>query len=299
MWSFAYFLNAQIGTLGIIGLGLGILALLIFLFLYFKGLHNAKMFEAVEESEFQLKEIYFVGLAFWETLKYKWNSTRDKKLLDNLNILYPPQYAQFYLRVVKSQQVTMAFLGFFIGWLLFAVSKTNYFIFVAFLLAALAYYYYGSVVEQKINKRKFEMLSDFAEVVSKLALLTSTGMILTKSWEEVARGGDSVIYKEMQLVAQSMENGVSQVRALSNFANRSKLQEVKKFVSLVIQGISKGNAELISMLHSQSNEIWELKKQMILRQGAKASTKLMAPMMLMFAGILIIIVVPLFTNMGF
>ena len=52
------------------------------------------------------------------------------------------------------------------------------------------------------------------------------------------------------------------------------------------------------MLQNQSSEVWNERKQSIKRQGEKASSKLLIPMLLMFAGILIMVIVPIFSNLG-
>lgn len=142
------------------------------------------------------------------------------------------------------------------------------------------------------------MLSDFSEMVSKLALLTNAGLILREAWEMVAYNGESDLYKEMQMSVEDMRNGESEITAISKFASRSMLPEIRKFSSTVVQGLEKGNQELVYMLQEQSKECWELKQQLAKRQGEKASSKLMIPMAIMFIGILVMVVIPIFSNMG-
>ena len=45
------------------------------------------------------------------------------------------------------------------------------------MFSGLAYYYYGDRVNKNIEKREQEMMKDYPEVLSKLALLTNAGMI--------------------------------------------------------------------------------------------------------------------------
>ena len=52
------------------------------------------------------------------------------------------------------------------------------------------------------------------------------------------------------------------------------------------------------MLQSQSKEVWNLRRQNIRRQGEKAASKLMLPIMIMFIGILIMVLIPIFANLG-
>ncbi len=48
----------------------------------------------------------------------------------------------------------------------------------------------------------------------------------------------------------------------------------------------------------QSKEVWDLKRQLVRRQGEMANNKLMMPIFLTFIGILIMVIVPIFSNMG-
>ena len=47
----------------------------------------------------------------------------------------------------------------------------------------------------------------------------------------------------------------------------------------------------------QSAEVWEQKKQIVKRKGEKAANSLMIPVFLMFGGILIMVIVPIFANL--
>lgn len=92
---------------------------------------------------------------------------------------------------------------------------------------------------EKIKKREEEMLRDFSEVISKLALLTNAGMILKEAWEKVAFNGETIIYKEMQKSVEDMNNGMSEVEAFHSFGTRCVLADVKKAVSTMIQGMER------------------------------------------------------------
>jgi len=102
----------------------------------------------------------------------------------------------------------------------------------------------------------------------------------------------------MQTTVNEMNNGVSEIDAMFNFGSRCIIPEIKKFTSTIIQGMTKGNSELTAMLQEQSKEVWQLKKQLVRREGEKAASKLLIPICVMFVGILIMIIVPIFTNLG-
>lgn len=286
------------GILDYIIMSLGGIALFAWLLFYFIGLKYNKMFDVLEEKEYPMKEIYGIGYAVLETVHYKYKSKGDRKLRQQLEILYEKKYSEYYLRAVHSQQIAIAFTLVVISFALYGFSLDVMSVIIGLMFSGLAYYYFGTVTKKKILKRSNEMLNEFSEVVSKLALLTNAGMILREAWEEVAFGGEGIIYNEMRRSVGEMNNGVSEIDAIYSFGSRCMIPEIKKFTATIIQGMVKGNSELSGMMLTQSKEVWQLKKQLVRRAGEKAASKLLIPMMIMFVGILIMIVVPIFTNLG-
>lgn len=278
--------------------GIGIVLLGLWLVLFFTGLKYASLFDSLTEKEFPLKEIYFVGYAALELVHYRYKSKHDRKLRKELSVLFGEKYAEYYLRVIHAQEITMSLTVAILGFALYGVADDIVVLFVMLVFAGLAYYYFGTLTEKRILKRSEEMLRDFSNVVSKLALLTNAGMILREAWTEIAYTGETTIYREMQTSVEEMGNGVSEIDAIFRFGKRCIIPEIKKFSSTIVQGLVKGNTELAMMLQSQSREVWNLKKQDIHRQGEKAASKLLIPVMIMFVGILIMVIVPIFTNLG-
>lgn len=277
---------------------LGAVVLILWLICFVRGLKNADLFDALEEKEFPFKEIYFVGYEVLNMLRYKYRSKHTRKLRKELSVLYGNKYADYYVRVIFAQKVTLSFTLAVSAFFMYGLTDELMGGVIVLMFAGLAYYYYGTVTEKKILKRSEEMLNDFSNVVSKLALLTNAGMIMREAWEEVAYTGESSLYKEMQTAVNEMNNGVAEVDAIYNFGMRCIIPEIKKFTSTIIQGIIKGNSELTGMIQQQSKEVWNAKKQNVRRQGEKAASKLLIPILIMFVGILIMIIIPIFTNMG-
>ncbi len=288
----------ELNVIDLVIIGLGAFSLLAWLVFYFNGLKYNSMFEVLQEKEFPLKEIYGLGYGMLELFRYKYKSKADRNLRRELEVLYGEKYSEYYLRVVHSQQLTMAFTLFVISFALYGLTAEILALGIGLMFTGLIYYYYGTTAKKKIMKRSDEMLHDFSEVVSKLALLTNAGMILKEAWNEVAFAGDTTIYQEMQTAVHEMQNGVSEVDALHGFGTRCVIPEIKKFTSTIIQSLTKGNSELSAMLQEQSKEVWQLKKQLVRREGEKAASKLLIPICVMFVGILIMILIPIFTNLG-
>lgn len=278
--------------------GIGAMFLAVWLLLYFKGRKHASLFEPLEEKEYPFKEIYFVGYEALNLAKYSYRSKGDRKLRKEAAILYGEKYADYYLRVIHAQQVTIMLSMIVLSFALYGLAHDVLVLIVILVFSFLAYYYFGTVAGNQILRRSEEMMSDFSEVISKLALLTNAGMIFREAWEEAAYTGDRALYREMQAAIDEMNNGFAEVDALFRFGSRCVVPEIKKFTSTVIQGITKGNSELSVMLQNQSREVWNLRRQSIRREGEKASSKLLIPILMMFLGILVMILIPIFANLG-
>lgn len=288
----------MLGTVDIAIYGLGLVVLLVWITLFFMGMKHASFFDVLDEKEYPFKEVFFVGYAVVLLTKYKFKSKNDMKLRKELGVLYGDKYAEYYLRVIMSQKITMGLTVAALVAPVYGIADDTIVAIVMMAFAFVAYYYFGTTTSKKIEERSQEMLSDFSNVVSKLALLTNAGMIMREAWEDVAYTGDTTLYIEMQRAVDEMNNGMAEIDALYNFGTRCIIPEIKKFTSTIIQGMVKGNSELISMLQQQSKEVWMLKKQNVRRQGEKAASKLLIPIMIMFVGILVMIIVPIFGTMG-
>lgn len=277
---------------------IGTVLLAVWLLFFGIGLKNAPLFDGLSEKEYPFKEIYFVGYAIMEATHYQYKSKEDRRLRKEISVLYGEKYSEYYLRVIYAQKVTLSFTLLCMAAPVYGLADDILAALVVVMFAGLAFYYFGTLTAAKITKRSEEMMTDFSDVVSKLALLTNAGMILREAWEDVAYAGDSTLYKEMQISVDEMNNGVSEIDAMYRFGSRCILPEIKKFTSTIVQGMVKGNSELSMMLQEQSKEVWALKKQNVRRQGEKASGKLLIPMMMLFIGILVMVIIPIFANLG-
>ena len=282
----------------IIIFSIGLTLLIVWLAMYVKGKKNEQLFQGLDPSDYPMGDTYFVGYAMTEVLKLNYKNKESRELRKKLSVLYEPKYTDYYIRVIRSMQYTMALTIACLAAPIYFVSGSVA-LFVMLLAGSVGvYYYYGVSMNEKLKAREEQILSDFSEVVSKLALLVNSGMILNEAWQRVAYSGDRTIYQEMRRSVEEMQNGESTVVTLYNFGQRCMLPEIKKFSTTLIQGVTQGNKELAGMLTLQSKEVWEMKKQLVRRQGELANNKLLLPMCVTFIGILIMVMVPIFANLG-
>lgn len=163
------------------------------------------------------------------------------------------------------------------------------------LAGMLAYALYDDL-KDKVAKRRAAISRQFPNVVSKLALLVTSGMTMDRAWKETAVSQEGDIYREMRKVSEERDNLVDPATAYANFIDRCGTKETTKLASAIIQNLSKGNAEIGSLLKGMAHEAWQERRHMAKRDSEKANTKLMIPTMLLFVAILIMIMVPVVTS---
>lgn len=163
------------------------------------------------------------------------------------------------------------------------------------LVLVLVYALYDEVSDQT-NKRRAAIARQFPNVVSKLALLVTSGMIVDRAWKETAYSQDLELYREMQKTSEELDNLVSPEAAYSAFITRCNTKETAKLASAIMQNLSKGNAEIGTLLKEMAREAWLERRHGAKRDSEKAKSKLMIPTMLLFLAILVMIMVPVVIN---
>lgn len=287
--------------LSVLSLAIMILATIltaVFVLLLLAGKKYDSWIEPLDSKEFPLCELYGVGFVMSDLLKYNFTTKKERKRRQQIALIYGEKHSEYYLRVNVAERFTLAFLLLVTGLALYGLTSEIAIVFVMLLFAFVAFYYVSTLPEEILKKKTGAILNQFADVVSKLALLVNAGMILKEAWIKVSETGEGELYQEMRRAVEQMNNGVSEVDAYTEFGTRCTSPEIKKFTSTIVQGLVKGNRELVEMIKQQSREIWDVKRHNVKQQGEKAASKLMIPMMIMFIGVLIMIVVPIFANLG-
>lgn len=277
---------------------LAVISVAAWILIYFSTMKYSNLFETLDSKKFRLKDLYFTGYGMLERFNYDYKTKKNRDLKKQLEVLYGEKYSDYYLRVIRSQQLTAFMICIPIAFIFYGLSSEYTLTIVILALGAFLGYYLGQEPKKEIDERSDQLMGEFSEVVSKLALLTDAGMILREAWEEIAYSDEGMIYSEMILAVDEMNNGISDVEAIRHFGNRCMVPEIKKFTSTLMQGMTKGNKELSIMLAAQTDEVWNLKRQLVKRKGEEAQSKLLVPMILMFVGIMIMVMIPIFANLG-
>jgi len=217
--------------------------------------------------------------------------------------LYGKKHAQYKAKQLLAQMLSYPLIGISallaLGVILSGTGNTSTGFTVIgigiILIIVLVYAMYDELSDM-VKKRQSSISKQFPNVVSKLALLVTSGMIMDRAWKETAYSRESELYLEMRKTSEELDNLVSPESAYSSFINRCNTKESAKLASAIMQNLSKGNAEIGRLLKDMAREAWQERRHTAKRDAEKANSKLMIPTMLLFIAILIMLMVPVAMN---
>lgn len=277
-------------------MGIGTVLSLVFLVQLFRGKKYDKMVMNLDGGDFPLHDLYGAGLVWSSGRLFRFKGKRAMEMKQQAGMLYPSQYAEYYANVSWAGAVTLGFLMPAVTMLLSGILYAFWYYIIAAGLFMTIYMVYSLLTNMatKVKDRTEECENQLADVVSSLAVLINSGMVLRDAWKLVGKNSDGALYKLIRMSCDNMAQGMSDTDAFMEFARLSNSADIRKFTSAMIQSMEKGGGELTIFLTNQSSELWAYKRQKMLQSGEKAATKLLMPIMLIFFGIIIIILAAAF-----
>lgn len=277
---------------------LGTVLAILFMVQLSKGKRFSTIVENLDSNEYPLSSLYCVGFAWGTSSLFRLKGEVYAKLRGHAVMLYEPRYADYYANLVWAQTITLVHFFLAITFLLATIMYELALLIVIagiFMSAMIATYCLENM-KNTLSKRTEECERDLPEVVSTMAILVNSGMVLREAWHMIGRNGAGALHALMRQASDNMENGYSDADAIFLFGKVSNSVEIKKFTSALLQSMEKGGAELSSFLARQSSEMWNAKRQRLLQSGEKAAAKLLLPIVLIFVGIIIIVLTAAFAG---
>ena len=158
--------------------------------------------------------------------------------------------------------------------------------------------------KQALKKRESELKLSYAGMVMKLSMLIRAGLSIRMAWYRVVqryrddlengRCKRTYVYEEMQRTANELKTGATEGEAYVRFGRRCGLHRYLKFGNLLSENLKQGISGLDRTLHAELAEALEERKNLSLKKGEEAGTKLLLPMMVMLGIVIVTLVVPAF-----
>ena len=230
-------------------------------------------------KESETKEITMLK----ERIREKEASTREKKKLILPEMISGKRVR--YFRRMQDRGVILMLMGLLVGGLFYALEIQE--------------------KEQTLKDKKKQMQLDYPEIVNELTLFLGAGMTIKRSFTKIAReyekrrtkGNVRFAYEEMLIACREMESGITESESYERFGRRCNEAQYIRLGALLSQNLRKGTKGLNEMLRLEAIQAFEERKTRAKMLGEEAGIKLLLPMFIMLAIVLVIVIVPAFLSM--
>lgn len=148
-------------------------------------------------------------------------------------------------------------------------------------------------LKDQVLKRRERMRRAYPDLVHKLALYLVAGMSIRSAFLQIGKKNELAGY-----ACREMQAGVSEQLAYEHFGKRAGVREYVKLSTLLCQNLKKGSKTLLPRLEEEAILTEESRIQSGKKLGEEAGTKLLIPMVMQLAMIMLMIMVPAFSMMG-
>lgn len=252
---------------------------------------------SINQDDYYISELFYIGFQIMEMIHFNIKSDASRKKVKLMSEVYGKKYAEYYYYLSVGGKITYVVTVLPVIFLLALLANNPAALLFGVVIAVIFVWYMNESFQDKLTDRREEILAQFPQVLSKMTLLVNSGMTLREAWKLIANQSDSILFQEMQLTAIQLDNGVSEPAAYREFAERCGLREVRKFSSMVVQGLEKGASELTLFLKDMADELWMEKRSLVKQKGEQANSKLLIPTVIIFIGILFMIMAPVITGL--
>lgn len=173
-------------------------------------------------------------------------------------------------------------------------------------VAALLYLSADKDMHEELEKRRKRLQQEYPELVHKLLLYVGAGMTIRGAFKKIAgdyengrqkRERARPGYEEVLYTCRELQGGISEGAAYEHFGKRTGLREYIRLGTLLGQNLKRGNSTLLERLREEAEKSSAESLLQVRRLGEEAGTKLLVPMVLMLAVVMVMIMVPAFGAM--
>ena len=148
-----------------------------------------------------------------------------------------------------------------------------------------------------MKQRRDSIILELPEFVNKIILLvnagdTVQGAIKKSVLQNRKNIQDSPLYFELNEAVMKLDANVSFQEVMKDLNYRCSIQEVSVFTTTIMMNYRKGGAQLADSLKDLSVTLWDKRKTVTRIKGEEASSKLIFPIILIFAAVLLIVAYP-------
>jgi hypothetical protein len=153
----------------------------------------------------------------------------------------------------------------------------------------------------KAEKKREELKKQYPKILRQLAMYVGAGMTVKAAFIRITdegRKGCGAVYEEMRYTCLEMEQGIGEADCYERFGKRIGLSEYIKLSGMLSQNLKRGNSNFILRLKSEADIAMKEKVLAAKKSGELAQTKLLVPMMMELAVVMVMIMIPALTGIN-
>ncbi len=152
------------------------------------------------------------------------------------------------------------------------------------------------LLKSMVSSHQQQIKNQLPDVLDLLSVCTSAGLSFDSALAKVIDKMEGPFIDELSTVFRQMQMGVSRNEALNTLADCTDIQELKTFISAVVQANTLG-IPITNVMTVQAKQLRETRRETAKEKGNKAAAKMALPIMLfIFPALFIVILGPVVFN---
>lgn len=157
-----------------------------------------------------------------------------------------------------------------------------------------------------MKNRKKKLQGEYATFVYELVLLIQAGMTVKAAFRKLGeimkrteRRAERNVWHWRRFCGQTGKCSPGSQKVLPRrFGRRTGVRQYIRLSSFLVQNLKRGNRNLPEKLREEAFQAGEEKLQQGKRLGEEAGTKLLIPMVMLLAVVMLLIMIPVFSGIG-
>lgn len=158
-------------------------------------------------------------------------------------------------------------------------------------------------IKKEEESIKRQLLLDYPKLITNTLLYIASGMSVRNTLLKISdnflkyAGKDiNVLSLYMEKLKLKLNSGVSEIESLEEISTNIDDRNYTRFFNILIQNIKNGSKDLKNILEIEMADAIYNRKMNARKTAEEAATKLILPLMMMFAIIMAVIIIPAFMN---
>lgn len=161
-------------------------------------------------------------------------------------------------------------------------------------------------LKKSIQKRNGQLMAEYAGFVSMLRLYLMAGLTIRNAFAKIADGyetqkktqGKKYLYQEIKTLCYQLENGMEEEQVYQQWGQRCGEMRYRRLSFLLGVHLKQGNSQLIQLLAQEAYTAQEDRRNYARKIGEEAGTKLLLPMIMMLAVVMMLVLLPAYIGFG-